>query len=232
VQDKPGLTRRERLEQREEAILAAAKAVFAEAGPEGARIAEIAARADVAEGTIYLYFRNKQALIDAVIARFYERLTREAQAGVERLADTFERFEFLARHHMESCMAEWHVLDLMIGLYRKPVDTGQPPYPLNKAYVAVFDRVFREAEARGEVRDGLPLWIARDFFYGTLEYSTRTLMLRGGGARDVPRTVEMIIEMMKRAAAPASPAPAADRLTDLDAVTRRLEAVAARLGPR
>ena len=48
-------TQRQRLEAREEAILAAATAVFGESGVDGARMAEIARRADVAEGTVYLY---------------------------------------------------------------------------------------------------------------------------------------------------------------------------------
>ena len=47
-------TQRQRLEAREEAILAAATAVFGESGVDGARMAEIARRADVAEGTVYL----------------------------------------------------------------------------------------------------------------------------------------------------------------------------------
>ena len=51
-------TQRQRLEAREDAILAAATAVFGESGVDGARMAEIARRADVAEGTVYLTTRT------------------------------------------------------------------------------------------------------------------------------------------------------------------------------
>ena len=112
-------TRRERVEAREEAIIAAAHEVFREHGFDGARIAEIASRAELAEGTIYLYFRNKEALLHAVVAAFYERLTESAVEGVQGLVETRAQLEFLARHHMISCLAEWHIIELAVGRHRQ-----------------------------------------------------------------------------------------------------------------
>ncbi|MBN1657340.1 MAG: TetR/AcrR family transcriptional regulator [Anaerolineae bacterium] len=65
-----GLTRRERLKrEREERILDAAAAVFAEKGYHGATVHDIAVHADVADGTIYNYFDNKFDLIIGILAR-------------------------------------------------------------------------------------------------------------------------------------------------------------------
>jgi AcrR family transcriptional regulator len=52
---------------RQEEILAAAFKVFAAHGYEAARIDEVARRAGIAKGTIYLYFRNKERLFQAVV---------------------------------------------------------------------------------------------------------------------------------------------------------------------
>ncbi|MFL5209663.1 MAG: TetR/AcrR family transcriptional regulator [Microvirga sp.] len=52
---------------KERAILDAALDVFAESGFAPARLEEVAARAGVAKGTIYLYFPSKQALFEALI---------------------------------------------------------------------------------------------------------------------------------------------------------------------
>ncbi len=61
------------MQDRREQILEAAVAVFAERGYQRATVKEIAARAGVAPGTIYLYFRNKRelllALADTLIRR-------------------------------------------------------------------------------------------------------------------------------------------------------------------
>ena len=78
-------TRRQRVEQKEQAIIAAAREVFQEHGFDRAKIAEIAKLAGVAEGTVYLYFENKNALLLAVAAEFYDRLTRDAAEGISDL---------------------------------------------------------------------------------------------------------------------------------------------------
>jgi AcrR family transcriptional regulator len=52
---------------RRQAILDAALVVFAEHGFEAARLDEVAARAGVAKGTLYLYFKDKQALFETLV---------------------------------------------------------------------------------------------------------------------------------------------------------------------
>ncbi len=52
---------------RRAAILDAALHVFAEHGYESARLDEVAARAGVAKGTLYLYFRDKEDLFEAMV---------------------------------------------------------------------------------------------------------------------------------------------------------------------
>ena len=52
---------------RREAILDAALTVFAERGYEAARLDDMAARAGVAKGTLYLYFKDKEALFEALV---------------------------------------------------------------------------------------------------------------------------------------------------------------------
>lgn len=53
--------------QRQEQILAAAFRVFASQGYEAARLDDVAERAGIAKGTIYLYFRDKKQLFRAVV---------------------------------------------------------------------------------------------------------------------------------------------------------------------
>ena len=53
--------------RRREDIIRAALDVFEEKGFEAAKMAEIARRADVAKGTLYLYFDHKTALLEGVI---------------------------------------------------------------------------------------------------------------------------------------------------------------------
>src|SRR5215470_17601975 len=85
-------------------ILEAAIHTFGRVGFHEARIAEIAASAQVAEGTVYLYFRNKEDLLgvvfdesmDGVLAKARD-LRDSAGAAAERLAALVElHLTFLA----------------------------------------------------------------------------------------------------------------------------------------
>jgi AcrR family transcriptional regulator len=63
----PARTRKAESVARRDAILDAALTVFAERGFEAARLDDVAARAGVAKGTLYLYFKDKEALFEEVV---------------------------------------------------------------------------------------------------------------------------------------------------------------------
>lgn len=188
---------------------------------------DIARSAEVAEGTIYLYFKNKHALLQAVVERFYEGLTEAAQNGVRDIGDTFECLRFLAAHHLINCIREWRILELATALYRNmPKYQTEGAYKLNKAYVAVFDDVIRAGVARGDVDESIPLWMVRDLFYGTLEYAARTQILRGQ-QEDIDIVIDNLMTMLRKGMGRESTVNT--KVNDLDKVTRRLEAAAARM---
>ncbi len=69
-------------------LLWAAAQVFAEKGFHHARVADIVQRAGVAQGTFYLYFPSKQAVLRALLAEFARRfLARHRQVQPHRAAD-------------------------------------------------------------------------------------------------------------------------------------------------
>jgi len=65
IQENKPLSRSQR--RRREDLVRAALKVFDECGYEGARIDDVAREAEVAKGTVYLYFKNKEALFQGVI---------------------------------------------------------------------------------------------------------------------------------------------------------------------
>lgn len=67
---RPPISRpRRRPESRPEELLDAALAVFGERGFRSATLEEVASRAGVSKGTVYLYFSSKEALFQEVVAR-------------------------------------------------------------------------------------------------------------------------------------------------------------------
>jgi len=222
-------TRRQRLEAREESIIAAAHEEFLENGFEGAKVVGIARRADVAEGTLYLYFKNKNALLAAVVGSFYARLTETAEAGILESATTSDRLAFLARHHLKSCLEEWPILALAVPAFYQVSEYRNSDFiELNRTYVAVLDQVIREGVGRGDISTMLPLHVMRDLFYGTLEYSVRTYMVRGQDLEhdaDMEQLAEQVMTMVRPALGLERNSDDAESRSDLASLVQRLEKV-------
>ena len=170
-------TQRERLEAKEQSILNAATEVFTALGVDGSTMAEIARRAHIAEGTLYLYHKNKQDLLAVVVGNFWADLTKGALVAVDASLPVMEQLEQLATYHLKALIQQFD----MVGLtYRARLRHGEPEYQLPKIreYVRVFDQIIERGISRQEFTEAMPLWQCRDVFYGALEYSARTLLLR------------------------------------------------------
>lgn len=72
-----------RLAEREQAILAAARALAAEQGMGGVQIAAVADRAQIAAGTVYRYFPSKADLVAALVAAVAERQLAAMRAAAD-----------------------------------------------------------------------------------------------------------------------------------------------------
>lgn len=70
------------------AILSAARAVFLEKGYAETRMSEIAARAGVAVGTVYLYFASKESIARAMAESFYKRIEELVAPALATMDDT------------------------------------------------------------------------------------------------------------------------------------------------
>ena len=68
---------------RREDILQAAREVFRQSGYEKAHMADIAQRAGVAKGTVYLYFESKRALLDALCDRYQDMIADGLLAALQ-----------------------------------------------------------------------------------------------------------------------------------------------------
>ncbi|RTL57072.1 MAG: TetR/AcrR family transcriptional regulator [Rhodocyclaceae bacterium] len=76
---KPAPGRRRRKEARPGELLAAALDLFVERGFSSTRLDDVAARAGVTKGTLYLYFDNKEALFKAVVEHSIVPVVEEAE---------------------------------------------------------------------------------------------------------------------------------------------------------
>src|SRR5438876_2376450 len=87
-------------------ILRAATRVFARNGYFNSKVADIARAADVADGTVYLYFKSKEEILHSI----FDQNMAEAIAGgrvlIEKLRDPSEKLRRIALLHLERLGAD------------------------------------------------------------------------------------------------------------------------------
>lgn len=71
--DQPSTAEPDRQNRRAQALVAAAEAILAEAGPDGLSARSVADRAGVNKGLVFYYWGSADGLFEEVLARYYQR---------------------------------------------------------------------------------------------------------------------------------------------------------------
>ncbi|MEU6718310.1 TetR/AcrR family transcriptional regulator [Nonomuraea sp. NPDC046802] len=111
--------RTEAPERRRSDLLDAAQRIVLDKGVAGLTVDEVTARAEVAKGTFYLYFRSKEQLLGALQDRFVDDLTARQRAELDRL----DAGDWMGRllHWMESSIRGYLAhADLHDALFHHP----------------------------------------------------------------------------------------------------------------
>ncbi|HXZ45442.1 MAG TPA: TetR/AcrR family transcriptional regulator [Pseudolabrys sp.] len=153
-----GAARRARSVERRDAILAAALDEFSARGFEATRLDDVARRAGVAKGTIYLYFRDKETLFQELVRTMLTPVvgTVEAMSAenlplavlADRIVELFVRevYETRRKDVIRLIISEGRRFPKLAEFYYREV--------LARIIPAVRS-LLRHAAARGEVPEGL-----------------------------------------------------------------------------
>lgn len=155
---------REKLARRAE-IQGAARSVFAEKGFEAATLEEIAERSELAKGTIYSYFENKEALFFSLIEEVMEGqavILREIYAGSEtalgKLALVIKRFVPYFQERQDLFRILMGQSGGLTGRIRD--EFRQKYFETHRHNLAPLVAIVREGVERGEIKNFSPTAMA------------------------------------------------------------------------
>ncbi|MEZ5661830.1 MAG: TetR/AcrR family transcriptional regulator [Burkholderiaceae bacterium] len=158
---------------REREVLAAAHEVFVARGFTRATTAEIARRADVAEGTIYRFAATKRELLERVIVDWYQGLMNELNHQLREASDIRQQLQLFCRHQFTIFTDHAPVARLLVRELRASADYRHSPlHAANRAYTRLFTELIEHGQASGELRADLSTPLLRDLFFGTIEHAT------------------------------------------------------------
>jgi TetR/AcrR family fatty acid metabolism transcriptional regulator len=186
--------------EKRERITDAAIAVFAEKGFHSARVADVAREAGVADGTIYLYFRNKEDLLLCIFEEKMGSLLGELAQALSGIECPRQRVRVFARQHFQQLQANpqlAQVFQVELRQSRRFLREYRPEKLWE--YLDVFAEVIEDGKGSGAFRTDVDTFIAKWAFFGSLdELSIQWVLARKRDRFDLDGAATQVVEMFLR----------------------------------
>ncbi|MBS4216920.1 TetR/AcrR family transcriptional regulator [Bacillus sp. FJAT-49711] len=159
-------------------IIDAAVIVIAENGYHQSQVSKIAKQAGVADGTIYLYFENKE---DILISVFRERMgyfvekMKEVIAGKEMAAEKL--LVMIENHFMILSKDRNLAIVTQLELRQSNKELRMKINEVLKEYLHVVDDILRFGQERGEFDKSMDIRLARQMIFGTMDETVTTWVI-------------------------------------------------------
>lgn len=151
-------------------ILDAAVAVFAEKGFHVARVADIASRAGVADGTVYLYFHNKEEILMTAINTAFDAFVNRARSELSQISSPTEKLRRLAHMHLGALGANRNMAVVFQMELRQSARFLAPfSHGHMVEYLGLVREVIRQGQEQGVFRADLNEKIAANCFFGSID---------------------------------------------------------------
>lgn len=153
-----------------EAILRAAIKIFAEKGYFNAKVADVAAEAGIADGTVYLYFKNKEDILHSIFDRAMAEFIAEGKREIESLKGPEEKLRRIAELHLEKLGADRELAIVFQVELRGSTKFMQEFSAAGFAeYLDIIRETIAEGQAMGIFRNDIKPVVCAKVLYGALD---------------------------------------------------------------
>ena len=151
-------------------ILRAAVTVFADRGYFAARMREVAQRAGVADGTLYLYFKGKEDLLVSVLEEYAEAFLVRARRDAAEATGAAEKLRRVVERHLFSLEND-RALALVFQIELRHTRRFLRQVAKGKVaqYLGLLQEVIGEGVRAGVFRDDVPPEIAARVVFGAVD---------------------------------------------------------------
>jgi TetR/AcrR family fatty acid metabolism transcriptional regulator len=176
-------------------ILEAAVRVFARQGFYQSTIAQIAKEAGVADGTIYLYFKNK----DDILVQFFSYRTKQVfesfREEVDRAETSADKLRNLVRRHLAEFQRDRD------GAVVYQVETHQSSRlaenqirEMSQMYRDLISEIIEQGQQEGTIRKDLYVGLVKRFIIGAVDEVINT-WLHSNGEYDLVSMADPLVEL-------------------------------------
>lgn len=159
-------------------ILEAAVQAFSQNGYHATRMSDIAKAADVADGTVYLYFAGKEELLSTIFEDRMSRFLQVGRAELARIDGALAKLRRVVELHLED-LGHNPELTTVFQIELRHSSRFMELYSRGQLrdYFQLIAEILDEGQREGEIRAGLDTWFATKCIFGILDEAATNWVL-------------------------------------------------------
>ncbi|AFC32378.1 TetR family transcriptional regulator [Paenibacillus mucilaginosus 3016] len=169
-----------RKKEKYDLILEAALKVIAEHGFHGSQVSRIAKEAGVADGTIYLYFKNKEDILISLLREKLGELVAKFNSSIQEGDTADEALRKICEIHYTALEENVHLAHVaQIELRQSSIELRKEIGLAVKPYIELIESVIRRGMDAGTFRQGLDPKVVRLLIFGGMDEVVTSWLISG-----------------------------------------------------
>ena len=176
-------------------IIVAATKVFAKKGFYKSKISEIAKEAKVADGTIYIYFENKDDILISLFEEQMKAVINNMEVQISGIDDPARKLERFASTHLDLIEKNQDMAEI-IQVELRQSGKFMKEYKNEKfiQYLDIIEDIISEGQEKGIFRKDVIPKVAKRAFFGALDEVSRFWVLSSRRQYDIRTVARQISE--------------------------------------
>jgi TetR/AcrR family fatty acid metabolism transcriptional regulator len=172
--------------------------VFARQGFHQSTVSQIAREAGVADGTIYLYFKNK----DDILVHFFSYKTKQAferfRASLDDAGDSLSKLRNLIRLHLSEFQRDRNLaIVYQVETHQSSRLAEDQIKEMSKMYLDIVSDIVEQGQNEGLIRKDLYVGLVKRLIIGAVDEVINT-WIHSGGKYDLVSMAGPLVELFIR----------------------------------
>ncbi|TWT26316.1 TetR/AcrR family transcriptional regulator [Planomicrobium sp. CPCC 101110] len=159
-------------------IIDAAVIVIAENGYHQAQVSKIAKQAGVADGTIYLYFKNKEDILISVFQEKMGMFVSKLEEIISKESTASEKLGSMIESHFGLLASDIHLaIVTQLELRQSNSEIRMRINGVLREYLKLMDKILVLGMENGEFDKSMDIRLARQMVFGTMDETITTWVM-------------------------------------------------------
>lgn len=160
-------------------IIEAAVQVIAENGYHSSQVSKIAKQAGVADGTIYLYFKNKEDILVSVFEEKMGDFIQQTSKEIQKYETANEQLRTLIEMHFRQLAENSHLAVVtQLELRQSNLELRFQINQVLTPYLQLIDGVIQKGIKENTFKDDLHIPLVRQMIFGTIDEIVTTWVVK------------------------------------------------------